>query len=144
MERTDPYNAFNFIVELDGLPVAGFTEVSGLDFEIEVIEYRDGDDAEPRVRKLPGLRKYGNVTLKWGITASDEFREWIAQSLNGPVLKRNGTIAILGEDHERVATWGLENAWPCKYQGPGLRATGNEVAIESIELTHERLHLLER
>jgi phage tail-like protein len=144
MERTDPYGAFNFTVELEGIDVAGFTEVSGLDFEIDVIEYRDGDDRDPTLRKIPGLRKYGNITLKRGITDSDAFWDWIVQSLNGPIERRNGRITILDDNREPVARWDFVNAWPCKYRGPHLAATGNEVAIESMELCHEGLQLGER
>ena len=142
MQRTDPYGAYRFVVEIDDLPVAAFAEVSGLDFEVDVIEYRDGNDKESTVRKIPGLRKYGNVILKRGVIASDEFWEWIVQALDGPVAKRNCTISILDEENQPVVRWGCVNAWPCKYEGPALNATGNEVAIETVELAHEGLRLI--
>lgn len=144
MPNRDPYGAFNFIVELDGSPVAAFTEVSGLEYEVQAIEYRDGNDVAPTVRKMPGLVKYANVTLKRGVTADVEFWNWVVQPLNGPIEKRSGLIAILGEDHEPVARWQFINGWPCKYVGPHLSAGSSEVAIETVEICHEGLRIIER
>jgi phage tail-like protein len=140
MPDNNPYGAFSFVVELDGLEVAGFSEVSGLEFETEVIEYRTGD-TEPTVRKLPGLTKYANVTLKRGLTADPAMWEWIIQSQQRPVLRRNGSIVLLDENREPALRWEFRNGWPCKYRGPVLDATGNEVAIETLEICHESLHL---
>ena len=143
MSANHPYGAFNFLVELDGLEVAGFTEVSGLDFETAVIEYRNGD-TEPTVRKLPGLTKYANVTLKRGLTSSSEMWEWIIQSQERPVVRRNGSIVLLNDSREPLLRWSFTNGWPCKYQDPILNATGSEVAIETLEICHEGLHLERR
>jgi phage tail-like protein len=140
MSADHPYGAFNFLVELEGLEVAGFTEVSGLDFETAVVEYRNGD-TEPTVCKLPGLTKYSNVTLKQGMTSNAEMWEWLLQSQQRPVIRRAGSIVLLDENREPLLRWNFVNGWPCKYEGPVLRATGNEVAIETLEICHEGLHL---
>lgn len=142
-DRRDPYSAFNFIVEFDGIAVAAFSEVSGLSFEIEPIEYRDGSDALPTVRKLPGLVKYANVTLKRGITGDQPFWEWIIQAMNGTVERRTGSIVILNESREPVVRYLIREAWPCRYEGPELNAGSSEVAIESIEVCHEGLELVD-
>lgn len=139
MAEPGPYTAFDFVVAIDDVAVAGFTEATGLDFEIEPIEYRDGDDKAPTVRKIPGLRKYGNITLKRGVTGANDFWDWILQALDGPVAKRNGEIMLLNEQREPVARWSFTNAWPCKYHGPQLNATKSEIAIESVEICHEGL-----
>ena len=139
--NSGPYASFNFLVEFDGVAVAAFSEVSGLDFEIEPIEYRDGNERQDSVRKIPGLRKYGNITLKRGVTGNDDFWAWIVQALEGPVEKRNGRIVLLDERREPVVYWQFGNGWPCKYTGPDLNATANEIAIETIEICHEGLEL---
>jgi phage tail-like protein len=139
MSEPRVYPGFNFTVEFDGAEVARFTEVSGLDFEIEPIEYRTGSERTPELRKIPGLRKYGNVVLKHGITSSDEFWSWIIAALDDPVELRNGTVSLLNEEHEPVAQWRFRNGWPCKYQGPHMKATANEIAIETVEICHEGL-----
>ncbi len=141
--RRDPYSAFNFIVEFDGIAVAAFSEVSGLSFEIEPIEYRDGSDAVPTVRKLPGLVKYANVTLKRGITGDRGFWEWIIQTTSGEVERRTGSIVILNESRQPAARYLIKEAWPCRYAGPELSAGSSEVAIESIEICHEGLELVD-
>ncbi|MDX2343858.1 MAG: phage tail protein [Acidimicrobiia bacterium] len=144
MPRQDPYGAFGFLVSIDGLDVAGFTEVSGLEYEIEVIEYREGNETTDTVRKIPGLVKYTNIVLKRGITADNSFWEWVVQPLGGPVERRSGVISILDENHEPVASWEFTDAWPCKYVGPKLQALNSTVAIETLEICHEGLRLVGR
>jgi len=140
-DRSRPYAGFNYLVSIDDVEVAGFSEVSGLDFEIEAIEYRDGADVEPRVRKVPGLRKYGNITLKRGITGQNAFWAWVLEALEGPVSRRNGTISLLDEARQAVVMWHFTDGWPCKYRGPDLNAAASEIAIESVEICHEGLRL---
>lgn len=144
MPNKDPYGAFNFIVELDASPVAAFTEVSGLEYEVQVIEYRDGNDVTPTVRKIPGLVKYANIVLKRGMTADSDFWNWVVQPLNGPVETRSGSIVILDQNHEPIARWQFFEGWPCKYVGPHLAAGASEVAIETVEICHEGLQFVER
>jgi len=136
MGRTDPLRNFRFRVEIDGLAAAGFAEVSGLEIETEVIEYREGNEPT-HVRKLPGLTKYGNVTLKWGITDSMDLHDWHRQIVNGDIQRRTVAVVIQDEQGQDRARFEVAEAWPCRYQATGLHGTGNEVAIEAIELCNE-------
>jgi len=136
--RNDPYAQFNFLVELDGIEVAGFTEVGGLMAESDVIEYREGSDL-PTARKLPGLLKYGNVTLKRGYTKNEELWKWRKTTLDGHTERRDGTIVLLDESRQPVMRWTFRSSWLSKYEGPGLNSTSNEVAVESIEMVCESL-----
>jgi phage tail-like protein len=132
----DPYAGFGFIVEIDGSTAGAFKEVSGLGTSIDVVEYRSGADPTSAVRKLPGLRKFTNVTLKRGVVADLELWSWIA-SLSPD--RRSVAILMLDEERSVVLRFLLHNAWPCRWEGPTLNATGSAVALESLELTHERL-----
>jgi phage tail-like protein len=136
MARNDPYAQFNFLIELDGLTVAGFTEVGGLDTESDVIEYRNGND-EATVRKLPGLRKYSNITLKRGYTENLELWGWRKTTEDGETERRDGVIILLDEARQPVLRWIFREGWISKYEGAALNSTTNEAAIESIEIAHE-------
>lgn len=136
-----PLPAFSFSVEWGGNRI-GFTEVSGLTQENQLIEYRDGSFPEYSSIKMPGLRKFNNITLKRGITKSDnEFFSWLSTVKMNTVERRDLVISLLNEEHEPVMVWKVQNAFPVKVEGPGLKATGNEVAIESIEIAHEGLEV---
>ena len=139
-ERSDPFAQFNFIVELDGIEVAGFTEVGGIAAESDVIEYREGADT-PTVRKLPGLLSYSNITLKKGYTTNSELWEWRKTTLDGITERRGGSIILLDEARTPVLRWNFVNGWVSKYEGPALNSTTNEAAIESIEIAHEGVEL---
>jgi phage tail-like protein len=146
VQREDPYGAFNFLIEVpdvadDGRSVQGsFSEVSGLGMEIAVVEYRNGsEDITPR--KLPGLAKYPNVTLKRGITGDLSFWRWILATAQGEIQRRDASIVLLDEKRQPVLRWRLHRAWPCKWTGPGLNASTNEVAMETLELAHEGLRI---
>ena len=134
-----PIPKFHFQADWGGVRI-GFTEVSGLDAETEVIEYRDGASPEYSKRKIPGMQKYPNVTLKRGVFASDNdyFKWWNTVALN-TVERRSVTISLLNEKHEPVMVWKVKNAWPAKIASTDLKADGNEIAIESIELAHDGL-----
>jgi len=133
---TDPFASFNFKLEVEGITVAGFSEVTGLNQESNVIDYREGQ--EPITpRKLPGLNKFGNVTLKRGISPDLSVYNWRKTVTDGDIERRNASVVLHNEKHEEVVRWNLVNAWPSKYTGPDLKANANEVAIESVELTHE-------
>jgi len=134
-----PLPKFHFQVEWGGARLA-FTEVSGLDVETEVIEYRDGTMRDYTKLKIPGMQKYGNVTLKRGVFAGDNayFDWWNSVALN-TVERRDVTISLLNEAHEPVMVWKVRNAWPAKIAGTDLKADGNEIAIESMELAHDGL-----
>jgi phage tail-like protein len=145
-----PLPKFHFEVNWGGTRM-GFTEVTGLDFETEVIEYREGNNPTYNKHKQPGLTKYSNVTLKRGTVLEDFefFKLWREtakfQESNKvkQVFRRDVTIKLLNEAHEPVISWTLLNAWPSKITSTDLKADGNEVAIESMELVHEGLKIVE-
>jgi phage tail-like protein len=136
--RNDPYSAFNFLVEIDGVTVAGFSECSGLSNETDAIEYREGKE-DITVRKLPGLVKYSNITLKRGFTQSKELWQWRKQVLDGKTQRRSGTVTLLDEARKPALRWNFREGWPRKLDGPTLNAKTNEVAIETLEIIHEGL-----
>ena len=146
-----PLPKFHFLVEWGDDFRVGFTEVSGLDFETEVIEYREGDSKKYNKTKQPGLTKYSDVTLKRGSFEGDFdfFNLWkesyYFQEGNdtGSRYRRTVTIKLLNEDHDPIITWQLENAWAKKVQSTDLKADANEVGIETMELAHEGLTILE-
>ncbi|TCK22874.1 phage tail protein [Pseudonocardia endophytica] len=136
-ERIDPYLAFNFLVELDGIAQASFRECSGLSSTTEVIETREGGD-NTTVRKLPGKTTYSDITLKWGLTASDELWQWRREVTQGAFTRRNGSVVVFDlSNHHEVARWNFVAAWPTKWDGPAFNATGNEIAVETLVLAHE-------
>ncbi|WP_127582970.1 phage tail protein [Paenibacillus koleovorans] len=135
-ERNDPYRKFRFRVEVEGIEQAGFSEVSGFDASIDVVEYREGTDVITP-RKLPGLAKYGNISLKWGATDSMDLYDWIQECIEGTVSRKTVTIIAINEEGDDVATWQVIEAWPAKYTAPDFNATASEVAIELLELAHE-------
>ena len=134
-----PIPAFHFQVDWGGSKI-GFSEASGLTVENDVIEYRDGASKEFTKIKLPGLKKYSNITLKRGIVPADnEFFKWLNTTKMDKPQRRNLTISLLNEDHNPVMTWKIKNSWPIKVEGPSLKSDDNNVAVESIELAHEGL-----
>jgi phage tail-like protein len=137
--RIDPFRGFNFRVEIDGLPVAAFSEVSGLTAEGDAVDYREGTDPVNNVRKLVGLRKYANLMFKRGFTPNTTLWDWYGRIAAGQPDRRNGSVVLQNEAHRDVMRWNFENAWINKIEGPGLNASNNEVAIESMELCHEGL-----
>jgi phage tail-like protein len=139
MATAYPLVKFHFQVEWSGTKI-GFTEVSGLDLESEVVEYRDGASPEYSKIKMPGMQKFSNITLKRGTFATDnEFYNWWNTVKLNTIERRDITISLLNEEHEPVITWKVKNAWPSKVQSTDLKADGNEVAIESMEIVHEGL-----
>jgi phage tail-like protein len=141
MPRDDPYKAFNFLVEIDGITVAAFSEASGLASETEVIEYRVGSDKVNSARKLPGLTKYANIVLKRGVTQDRQLWNWRHAIEQGTPDRRNGSIVLLDDERNPVVRWHFTNGWVAKYEGPALNAKANDVAIETIEIAHEGLTL---
>lgn len=135
-ERIDPYMGFNFLVEIDGLTRAGFRECSGLATTQDPVEYREGND-ELTSHKLPGLNKYSNISLKWGITDDAEFWDWRKKAMDGEVERKNGSIVLRNDAGEEKLRWNFKEAWPTGWTGPNLNATSNEVAIESLDIAHE-------
>jgi phage tail-like protein len=134
-----PMPKFHFQVKWDS-NVMSFQEVSGLDVEAQPIEYRAGDSKAYSVVKMPGIKKYGNITMKKGVFKSDnKFWDWFKQ-INMNVIKRIPiTISLLDESEKATMVWSLTNAWPTKITGTDLKSDGNEVAVETIEIAHEGL-----
>ncbi len=134
-----PLPKFHFRVEWGGAKI-GFSEVSGLSVETDVVEYRDGSSPEYHKIKMPGMQKFGNITMKRGIFQGDNdyFKWWNTVALN-TIERRDVTISLLNENHEPVVVWKVKNAWPSKVQSTDLKSDDNGVAIESIELVHEGL-----
>ena len=140
MPQLYPLPVFHFEVAWSGTRI-GFSEISGLTQESQPIEYRDGSFREYSTIKTAGLRKYTNITLKRGVVQGDnEFFGWLrtVERLN-KVERRQLTISLLNEEHKPVMVWKVANAFPVKVEGPQLKANGNEIAVESIELAHEGL-----
>lgn len=134
-----PLPKFHFQVKWDA-QVMSFQEVSGLDIQSEEIKYRSGDSPQFSVIKMPGMTKYGNVTMKKGIFKGDnKFWDWISQIKMNTVKRLPITISLLDEEGKPTMVWTLANAWPTKVTGTDLKAEGNEVAIETIEIVHEGL-----
>lgn len=137
-DRKDPYRIHNFIVEIDGIARAGFRECSGLDTSNDVVEYREGTDGRGS-RKLPGLTKSSNITLKWGSTDDQTLWDWRKTVMDGVVQRKNGSIVLLDDAGAEKLRWNFHDAWPTKWSGPSFNATGNDVAIETLEIAHEGL-----
>lgn len=138
-ERRDPYRAFNFQLQIDGVPLGAFSEASGLTAEGDAVDYREGTDLQSNVRKLVGLRKYSNITLKRGYTQDKSLWSWYGNIVNGQSDRRNVTIVLMNESRQPVLRWHAENAWVNKIEGPAFKAGGNDIAMESVELVHEGL-----
>lgn len=134
---TDPYHGFKFRVEIHGIQVAAFSEVTVPDISIEPIEYREGTDPNHK-RSFSGLTSYGSVTLKKGITDSMELYDWqVKASEEGTHVldvKKNLSIVLLDSNNKDACRWDLFDAWPTKYEGSGLNAANGEVFVESLEL----------
>ena len=136
--RVDPFRGHRSLVEIDGIVQGGFSECSGFTSELETVDYREGGEPNT-VRKLPGKVTYGDISLKWGRTTSTELYDWHMLAVTGQIDRRNGSIMLLDDVGEEVARWNFFEAWPSKWEGPSLNATGNEVAVETLTITCERL-----
>jgi len=134
----DPYVNFNFLVEIDGITRAAFQEAGGFESTVDVIEHREGGQ-NTTTFKVPGLNKYGNISLKWGMTDDKSLDDWHQQVVDGDIVRKNGSIVLLNRKGEEVARWDFQRAWPTKYTLPSFSAEGNDIAIQSLELAHEGL-----
>ena len=141
VQRNDPYVAFNYLIEISGIRVGGFNEVSGLDAEIEPVDYRNGDE-DFVARKLPGIKKFPNIVLKRGIIGDIDAFDWLRQAAIGSVDRREGAIILRDERRNEVMRWKFVRGWACKYTGPSLKGDSSAVAIESIEICHEGLDVV--
>ena len=137
-DRVDPYRNFRFRVEIDGISVAAFAEVTIPDSNTDPVDYREGTDPT-HVKKLSGLTKWGNVTLKKGLSSSLDLYNWKkkVESKGAMGARKNVSIILIDEAGDDKARWNMVEAWPIKYDASDLNAKNNEVVIESIELVNE-------
>ncbi|MEM9820859.1 MAG: phage tail protein [Bacteroidota bacterium] len=137
-----PLPVFHFKVEMAGLS-AEFTEVTGLNIEVQIIEYRHGLSPTYSMTKMPGLQKFGNITMKRGVfKGNNEFFEMYQKVKMNTVERQDILISLLDETHAPVMQWQVQEAWVTKITSPDLKASGNEVAVETIEIAHEGLAIL--
>ena len=134
--RNDPLRNFRFRLEIGGISEAHFSEVTGFDITTDAIDYREGDEPT-HVRKLPGLTKYGNVTLKRGITDSMDLYNWYKDIVAGKIHRETVAIVVIDEAGADKARFQITEAWPSKYDPMDLNAKGNDVSIETLELANE-------
>jgi phage tail-like protein len=137
--RNDPFTSFNFVVDIQGMR-AGFSEVGGLATETDIIEYREGTE-DITMRKIPGKRKYTNLTFKRGYTNSKDLWLWRKKVMEGKTERMSGTITLLDEARKPALVWKFFEAWPSKWAGPAFNAKNNEIAIEEMDLAVEGLEL---
>jgi phage tail-like protein len=140
-QREDPFNATNFRVEIDGIAAAGFLAVSGIEADVIAADYRNGNDKTLNPRKLPGEAKYSNIALKRGLTSDLTLWKWMQDTLDGKLVRKNMSVVLLSDAGEEVLRFNFTNAWPVKWSGPNLNAETNEIAIETLEITHEGLSI---
>jgi phage tail-like protein len=144
--RDDPYGGYNFEILINGISDDGtavkgsFAEASGLEVDIQPIEYRNGAE-DITMRKIPGLKKFPNIVLKRGILGDVALWNWIQQAMDGKVQRTEGSVVLLDENKQEVMRWNFKRGWPCKWTGPGLNAKNNEIGMETLEICHEGLQL---
>jgi phage tail-like protein len=131
-----PHTRFRYKVEIDGIDAGGFSEATGFDASIDVVEYREGD-METTPSKIPGIKRYSNITLRQGLVDSTAIYDWMMTGVNGAVDRKTITITLLDEEEAPAASWQVINAWPMRYNAPDFNAMASEIAIESIEIAHE-------
>ncbi len=136
--RVDPFKGFRFRVEIENIQQAGFSECSSAGSHVEVVEYREGGEVAS-VRKLPGKISYPDITLKWGTTISHELYDWHMQAVQGQIERKTGSVVQLDDSGTEQVRWNFYNAWPSKWDGPAFSAKGNDVSIETLTLSCERL-----
>jgi len=136
--KSDPFRSYRFRIQIDGIDRGGFRECSGLDFTQDPVDYREGTDPL-HTRKLPGLQKFSNIVLKWGLSDDQELYDWRKQAMDGKVVRKNGSIVLLDDAGDEKVRWNFVNGWPTKWTGPSFNATASEVAVETLEIVHEGL-----
>lgn len=140
--RDDPYQHYNFRLEIDGTNSAGFMECSGMTSDTDVVDYREGYDPGLHTRKLPGLRKHTNIVLKRGYTDNMDLWQWRKNIINGIVDRRSVDIILQNEEHKDVLRWRVSEAWIAKWDSGSFNAKSNDVAIETVELVHEGIEMV--
>ena len=135
-DRKTPYHAFHFVIEIDGIQRGGFRECTGLDSTSDVVLYREGKDPLS-LRKLPGINKYSNITMKWGSSDDVELWNWRKTAVDGKTQRKNGSVVLLDEAGQEKVRWNFLRGWPMQWVGPALNATATDVAIETLVIAHE-------
>jgi phage tail-like protein len=138
MRPSEPFAAFNFAVEIEGLLVGGFTEVTGLESQLVTEDYREGG-VNGFVHKLPRMAEAGNLVLRHGLGVGSSLWNWYDDATRGVIHRRNGTIMLLDRRQIPVMWWNFRNGLPVRWTGPHLDASSDEIGFESIEITHEGL-----
>jgi phage tail-like protein len=140
--RVDPFSSTKFRVEIDGIVTADFKEVYGIEADVAVVDYRAGNDRAPSARKLPGEAKFSNIVLKRGMTGDLSLWNWMRETIEGKVNRRNMSVVLLNDAGEEVRRFNFREAWPVKWSGPNLKVESSEtVAIETVEIAHEELSI---
>ncbi len=138
-DKSDPFRAYNFKLEINGIPEGHFTECSGLSVKIDSIAYREAGNHQT-VRHIPGPVDYAAITLKFGVTKSKTLFDWIMNAAEGKIERKNVSISLLdSQGSGEVMRWNLADAWPSEWKGANLSATDKGVAIESLTLVFDRL-----
>lgn len=140
--RRDPLTGYHFYLEIDGITQARFRECAGLTSESQVIEYKEADkNGNVIIKKVPGVLKWSDITLKRGITDIMELWDWRKMVEDGYVEKarKNGSIVLYNQSNEEIARWNVVDCWPMKISGPQLNANNNDIAVEEVVLAHEGL-----
>src|SRR5712691_10570108 len=139
MPETDPYRSYNCKLEIQGVTEGHFTECDGMGIKVHSLAYREGGAAQV-VHRLPGPVEYGDITLRYGLTASRELWDWFLTAVKGTVTRKNVSIVMLGSDGvTEVVRWNLLNAWIAEWRGTKLDSLGQGVAIETLTLVFETL-----
>jgi len=141
LDRKDPYQTYNFAVEIDGLTRAGFKTCAGLDSTTTATKYREGTDASLASRQLPGLLSFSNVTLGRGITDDRGLWEWRQSVAKGSLQRKNMSIVLRDDQGNEKIRWNIRNCWPTKWSGPSFDAGAESIAIETLEIAHEGIEV---
>jgi phage tail-like protein len=136
----EAYPSCRFYVMIDGQPQGVFTEVGGLQVEMDVMDYQEGGN-NGFVHRLPGVTRVSNLTLKRGMTSSNEFYKWCAEIAGGQFTRRHITVVMYDSAGNQLMRWNVMNAYPVKWVGPQLLAPDNAAAVETLELAHEGIEL---
>ncbi|GHV42941.1 phage tail protein [Clostridia bacterium] len=141
MAMVYPFKKYNYELQIDGVKVAGFSEVSSPDITVDPLELREGNCPANSPGEQPGLVKYGHATLKWGLTTDTSLYKWLNAVESGgadiAAIQKTVVISLHDDKRREIAKWMIVNAWPTRYTAPDLNATSNEVAVEQLELVHE-------
>jgi len=136
-KRVDPYRNCKFLVEIDGITQAGFSDCFGLPSSTDAVGYREGFENAMDRKLPPGERKYTNIALKWGFTDSRGLYDWHRDIVNGKIGRKDGSIVVLDMEGTEKVRWNFSHGWLVKLDGPDFNATDNQMAIETLEIAHE-------